>query len=185
MSLPQLRLFVPHHYKECPKSISMSRLADKRIEVTIVWPGEYFQGRIISDLYTFYRFMRYGRTTDVETIYVLPGNMVDMNGTLNHPDITSFYDMKRGHFTTTYNTESTEILLYVNTWNHLMSPDPLRSVLYVDIRDLHTTNETRDEIERRLSLDWPWKSTMSVFAANAPYIDLPGRTPSRINVKTP
>jgi hypothetical protein len=176
MDRHSIRLLVPRQHHQRPVSISLSKLPDERIEVTIIWSGEAFSETIVSDLYTLYRFIRYGRTADVETIYILPGNRVDMNGTLNHPDITSFYDRKQGHFTTTYDAGSAEIRLYINTWNHLMSPDPLQSMVYVDTPGLRTTNETRDEIERRLSVDWPWKSTMSVSASRAPYIVLPGRS---------
>lgn len=57
-----------------------------------------------------------------------------------------------------------------------MSRDPLQSMVYVNIPGMRTTNEIRDEIEGRLSLDWLWKSTMSVSASRVPYIVLPGRS---------
>ena len=168
-----IRLAVPRHYQRRPVSIGRAMLPDKRIEITIVWAGESLRYRISSLVYALFRLILYGRLEDIETIYLLPGHRVNMNGTLNHPDITSFDDTSAGHYTTTYSTESSEILLYVNTWNHLMSPRPLPFLNYVQIPEPPQINETCAETERRLSIPWPWKQNVSSSGKKAPSIILP------------
>ena len=112
--------------------------------------------RILSGAYMVYRLFRYGRTTDLETIHVGPSHQVDMNGTLSHPDVPSWYDMTYGHFTGTYDAGSSDIQLYVNTWNHLMSPIPHPSAHYVELTGYQRTSQTRAALERRWSLPFPW-----------------------------
>lgn len=130
---------------------------DGHAEVSFVWSGEYMQSRILSGAYMIYRFFRYGRTIDLETVYVGPSHRVDMNGTLSHPDVPDWYDTTYGHFTGTYDAGSSDIRLYVNTWNHLMSPIPRPSVQYVELTGYLRTTETRDALERRLSIPFPWR----------------------------
>jgi hypothetical protein len=169
----RLQLFIPEKYQHEQQLLSVCMIPTSigRTEITFEWAGESIESNIPSFLYAGYRLLCYGRVKDLETIYITSTHTVDMNGTLNHPDVTSWYDTTYGHYTTSYDTVSKDIRLYVNTWNHLMSPVPLADLTYVELTGFKWKTESRAALERHVSIQWPWKRTVSVSGTVAPYID--------------
>lgn len=172
--MTSIHVLVPEQYQREQKllSVSTAQISIDRTEITFEWSGESLRAYIPSVLYTVYRFLRYGRVTDLETIYLLSApRRIDMNGTLNHPEVTSWHDVTSGHYTTTFTTGCKDLRLYVNTWNHLMSPLPLPDLVYVELTGFKQNTETRASLERKALIRWPWKQTVSISATKAPYID--------------
>jgi len=128
---------------------------ENRVEITVVFKDEDHPNPFTNFFYDIYRFFKYGRVKDIETFFLIidgekikevyfPGvyagshrysDTEDLHGTITLPAKT--FEFKDGR-----------IVIFVNTWNHMFSNKPSKSVKYVEISDYKISKGTREDAEK-------------------------------------
>jgi len=140
---------------------------EQAFSVTLVFSDERLPGSAVLDgLYRMWRLLCYGRTRDLETVLLEPGN----GGRLRFPG--SFAGASAWHQHAHAAASLPALLLegrwqlYARTWNHLLHQEPDPSASYTRVM-LPATRATRAATERALSLPLPWKRAQSQGALAA------------------
>jgi len=163
------RLEIPLPIFSMPQSDSKNGIAevftdfseeDLTLQVTVVFTDEDYPCPVIDFLYDVYRYLRYGRTEDIETFYI----RFDSGGkiiALDFPGVFAgnhaFEDTKNLHGSAvlmpnviTFVDERP--LIFVNTWNHMFgvvpSFDRANEILLLDYL---VTEGTRKDAEHKYS----------------------------------
>ncbi len=118
-------------------------------EITVVFKDEDYPNRFLDPLYDIYRFIKWGRFEDIETFYI-KGNLVIFPD--DYASVTSFYQTKDLHThaeipTSDFQKKNGNIVVYVNTWNHMFSNEPLSDLEYVPFF-FKPKSGTREDVER-------------------------------------
>ncbi len=124
------------------------------LEITVVFSDEDHPDPVEDVLYDVYRFFKWGRVEDVETFFVM-GHSVFFPD--DYASVTSFFQTEDLHTRmeiplSDFERLSGELVVYVNTWNHMFSEKPLPGVPYIPIR-MNGREGTRETAEKIYS----WK----------------------------
>jgi len=123
--------------------------------------------------YLIYRFIRYGRIIDIETIREYP-NYILLLGT--YSSNLKYYHKKTDHYTIKLNTNNNKnIKLYFDTWNNLINyknknkNKNKNEFNKININDIiiDKTELSRLEVEKKYSINFPWKKIYSSQADNS------------------
>ncbi len=122
-------------------------------EVTVVFSDEDHPNPLIDIVYDIYRLFRYGRVVDIETFVI-------KKDTVLFPDdfasVSSFHQTENLHTRAEipideFELFDGELVVYVNTWNHMFSNKPLRGLTYIPVI-LKPERGGREDAERIYSL---------------------------------
>jgi hypothetical protein len=152
---------------------------DKYIEHTFVFDNEiymypkdnYFRWikAIFFNIgYNIYRFFRYGRITDIETFKEFP-SYIYIDG--SYSNNLKYDDLINKHYTTKISKDND---IYINTWNNLFNikVDDINDYCVVNLKDLYNGELSRINVDKKYSINFPWKNIFSEAAKNAENVNL-------------
>ena len=114
-------------------------------------------------IYYPYRFLRYGRTKDIETFYLEKvGEKIFLNyNSLYAPTFLGFSEERVVHYTKKEEIQPNETInIYIHTWNHLMNTKEKSYELKNNERiqvDIQTKIGDRKNAEKDHSINFPWR----------------------------
>ena len=122
-------------------------------EVTIVFLDEDHPNPLIDPIYDIFRLFRWGRMKDVESFYVKDGSVLFPD---DYASVSSFFQTHDLHERREvplkdFEFLNGEMLVYVNTWNHMFSNLPIPSLTYVPMIFTPKVG-CRSDVEKVLSI---------------------------------
>ncbi len=121
-------------------------------EITVIFKDEDFPNPILDVLYDTYRFFKWGRVEDVETFFIRKETVFFPD---DYASVTSFFQTENLHTRREisidyFETLNGNIVVYVNTWNHMFSEKPLPGILYIPFF-FKPREGTRGDVEKLYS----------------------------------
>lgn len=155
-------------------------LPPSSFQLTLVWSDEVEPaGRIRNGLYKIFRLVRYGRTRDIESLFVVPARG-NTSATVFFPGVFAGSDAdfkENEHKTATldaalFSSRGGRLVLHSRTWNHLMAAKEVDLPIEQTARcssgwGRERGGGRREAVERALSFNFPWKATYSTAAAGS------------------
>jgi len=106
-----------------------------------VWNGENTGKTLVDRAYSYMRSLFYGSSADVESITVVPDNRTVLFETTGHRAVVATFNgttcMYNGAVIEDCTVNGTHVKVYVVTWNHLFSLEPVPGTVVADVKIHH------------------------------------------------
>ncbi len=123
---------------------------DGYTQITVIFLDEDHPNPVIDFLYDIYRFFVWHRIYDIESFRVYEDRILFPD---DFASVTSFFQTENLHTRNEiplndFETEDGQIVIYVNTWNHMFSNRPLHGYTYIAFH-LKESTGCREDAERK------------------------------------
>lgn len=137
---------------------------DDKTEVTVVFWDEDYPNFLLDLVYDVYRFFKWGRFYDIETFFVERDKIVfpdDFCPSVDYFQIDNLHNYA-GVPIEKVQKNGEKIVVYVSTWNHMFSTQPLSSVEYQNYSVKEEIEARRIDVERIFSFKHSFRLLLTV-----------------------
>ena len=124
--------------------------ANGKGEVTIVFTDEDHPNKFVDIMHDICRFFKWGRIYDIES-FIISGDKFIFRDTFCNSE--SFFQTLNLHGSKEISVEkfekiNDEPVVYVSTWNHMFSNEPLKGIDYLSVHIKKFKNGSRKDVEK-------------------------------------